>query len=174
MAEDRLLEMGQVGRAHGIKGELSLIWHGEAWPGTSQTLVLEDSAGKRSDFLVRSVRSHKGGPLVFLKDIPDRNAAEALLGQKIFMRANELEPPKDDESWLADLVGMDVELENGEKLGRLDHVEFPANQEIWAIVNDDGREILFPAQPHFLVGLDTEKGLVTIRPPEGLLDIYNA
>lgn len=168
-----LLEMGIIGRAHGIKGELALVWHGEQRPSNGLELLLELPDGVRKKFRINSVRMHKGAPLVMLVGISDRNAAEALKGAKIFVDSTSLNAPEDDEAWLADLIGMEVCLENGESLGRLDHVEFPAGQEIWSISDKKGREILFPAQPCFLSSLNEEEGKIFIRPPEGLLEIYN-
>lgn len=171
---ERLLEMGQAGKAHGIKGELALVWHGDVLPEKGQELIFEDSAGARKKYILSSLRKHKGFPLVFLEGVADRDSAEALRGSRILMSSGDIPPLDDDESWLADLLGLDVSLENGEVLGRLDHVEFPAGQEIWSIVNREGREILFPAKPCFLVNVDESRGIITIRPPEGLLEIYNA
>lgn len=168
----RMLEMGAIGKAHGIKGELSLVWHGSQPPRQGMRIILADSAGGEKSFRVSSLRMHKERPLAMLEGIADRTAAEALQGSKIFVDASSLEAPADDEAWLADLLGMEVCLEDGTGLGKLDHVEFPAGQELWAIVDEKGREILFPAQPCFLVNIDEEQGKIVIRPPEGLLEIY--
>ncbi|MCI7568134.1 MAG: ribosome maturation factor RimM, partial [Desulfovibrio sp.] len=68
--------------------------------------------------------------------------------------------------------GCAILLEDGRRLGTLDHVEFPAGQPLWSIHTDDDREILFPAQPRFIAAFDTDAPSITIAPPEGLLDIY--
>lgn len=169
----RLLEMGTVGRAHGIRGELALVWQGEQNPFPGLELLLELPGGGRKKFRVLSSRMHKGMPLATLEGLSDRSMAETLKGAKIYVEADQLNAPADDETWLAELIGMEVCLEDGALLGRLDHVEFPAGREIWAIIDEKGREILFPAQPCFLAGVDQEQGRVFIRPPEGLLEIYN-
>lgn len=92
-----------------------------------------------------SCRMHKGRPLLLLEGITDRNMAEALRGQKILLDRADLPEPGEDEAYLEDLLGCDVLLPEGRRLGRLDHFEYPAGQEIWAIVTDQGDEVLFPA-----------------------------
>ena len=166
--------MGHVGRPHGIKGELSLVWHGEFSPEKGMPLYLKGENANVLKYVIASSRAHKGVPLVFLEGINDRNAAEMLRGRKIMVSPEDLPPLEGDESWLADLIGMQVELENGRQLGRLDHIEFPAGQPVWSIRGQKGGEILFPAQPQFLTHVDMDKGIITIQPPDGLLDIYNA
>ena len=63
-------------------------------------------------------------------------------------------------------------LPDGSRLGVLDHVEYPAGLEVWSIVTDDGKEVLFPAEASFIEGFDLEGECIHIAPPEGLLDIY--
>lgn len=119
-----------------------------------------------------SCRMHKGRPLLLLEGITDRNMAEALRGQKILLDRADLPEPGEDEAYLEDLLGCDVLLPEGRRLGRLDHFEYPAGQEIWAIVTDQGDEVLFPARPEFITGFDLAARTVSIDPPEGLLEIY--
>lgn len=120
------------------------------------------------------MRVHKGYPLISLSGIDDRDKAEALRGARIFMPRSELPPPGEDEAWLEDLIGADILLEDGKRIGVLDHIEYPAGQEIWAIKDEAGREILFPARPEFIASIDAAAGKVRIAPPPGLLDIYLA
>lgn len=130
--------------------------------------------GNLRPFEVENVRLHKGYPLLALEGIDDRDKAESLRGARIFVPRSSLPPPEEDEAWLEDLVGADVLLEDGKRVGRLDHIEYPAGQEIWAIRDDEGREILFPARPEFISSIDAKAGEVRIAPPPGLLDIYLA
>ena len=74
----RLL-VARVGRAHGIRGEVTIQVHTDApdarfVPGT----VLHTATG---ELTVRSVRDHNGTLLIGFEQILDRNAAEALLEQ---------------------------------------------------------------------------------------------
>ena len=91
-----------------------------------------------------------------------------------FVRREDLPEPDDDEVYLEDLLDCDVVLPDGARIGRLDHFEYPAGLEMWVIMTDDDKEVLFPARPEFIAGFDLEIPAVVIDPPEGLLDIYLA
>ena len=83
-----------------------------------------------------------------------------------------LPPVDEDEVYVEDVLGFAVILPDGSRLGVLDHVEYPAGLEVWSIVTDDGKEVLFPAEASFIEGFDLEGECIHIAPPEGLLDIY--
>lgn len=173
-APDKMLEMGVFGRAHGIRGEISLVWHGESQPARGQTIYALDAAGLVKPYRIESLRLHKGRPVVALQGINSRTDAEALNGLKIYLDRGDLTPLESGEAYLADLEECEIFLPDGKLAGTLDHVEFPAGQQIWVINGPDGNEILFPAQSCFIDWLDVDNKKIGINPPPGLLDIYNA
>ena len=64
---------------------------------------------------------------------------------------------------------------DGEVIGELEDIDFPAGQEMWVIrapESEGGYEILLPAVPEFVLDIDLDAEVVTIAPPEGLLDLY--
>lgn len=166
--------MGSIGRPHGLNGEVGVYWEGEAPIPVGDVVFIGPGRESLQPYDILSARIHKGFPLVSFAGIEDRNSAEALRGEKIFLPRSSLPAPAEDEAWLEDLVGSEILLEDGTRIGRLDHLEFPAGQEIWAIKNDRGQEILFPARPEFIASIDAQAGTVRIAPPSGLLDIYLA
>lgn len=168
------VEMGSIGRPHGLLGEVGARWEGEAPVPVRGKIWLQTVGEDPRPFEVEAARVHKGNPLISLAGIDDRDKAEALRGARIFIPRSELPPPGEDEAWLEDLIGADILLEDGKRIGVLDHIEYPAGQEIWAIKDEAGREILFPARPEFIASIDVDAGEVRIAPPPGLLDIYLA
>lgn len=172
--EKDLVEMGRLGKALGLKGELFLIWHGERTPEKGAVLYLRDPEEKFGGYTLLDTRWQKDRLVARLQGVEDRNAAELLTGSAVFQPLSDLEQPAEDEAFLSDLLGSRIFLADGTLVGTLDHVEFPANQQIWAIKSPDSREILFPAQPCFIEGFYPEERKVIIAPPPGLMDIYNA
>ena len=168
------VELGSVARPHGIRGELAVDWYADAPPGAFGRLWLCRRGMEPLPVAVLASRSHKGRPLLLLDGVTTRDEAEALRGALLCVPREDLPEPAEDEAYLADLMGADILLPDGRRLGRLDHVEMPAGQEVWAIRTDDGREILFPARPDFIRSFDLMARQVCIDPPEGLLDVYLA
>lgn len=168
------LKMGLVGRPHGIKGEISLDWQGEYTPAPGDSIWFGKDIDHIHSYTVKSARQHKDRMLMTLEGVQDRNAADALKGSLAFLRRSDLPPPGEDEEFLADLVGCQILDTNGDILGILDHLEFPAGQMLWSILDPSGKEILFPAREEFIENIDIARREIKISPPAGLLDIYRA
>jgi 16S rRNA processing protein RimM len=167
-----LIHLGTLLRPHGIKGEIRMDWHADSSLPMDAPLWLAQGQSPPRPVKVLSCRDHQGRLLVRFEGIADRSAAEALRGQKLLVDRDFLPAPAEDESYVQDLLGADVRLPDGQRLGRLDRLECPAGQDIWIILTDDGGEILFPAQPCFILGFDAARHAVYVDPPQGLTEVY--
>lgn len=150
------LEVGRIGRAHGLRGEVAVHLtsdrSGRLAPGAE--LFIEDRS-----VVVASARPHQQRMLVRFEGIADRTAAEALQGA--VLTAESL-PTEGDELWVHELVGARVRDLAGADLGVVEAVE--ANPASDLLVLDGDR--LVPL--HFVVA--HEPGLLTVDVPEGLFD----
>lgn len=166
--------LGVVARPHGLRGEFAADWYADAPPGDFPRLWLCRRGATPRAAALLAARAHKGRPLLLLEGAATRDEAEALRGAGLCVPRADLPEPPEGEAYLADLIGADVMLPDGGRIGRLDHVETPAGLEVWAILTDSGREILFPARPEFIRSFDLDGRRVCIDPPPGLLDVYLA
>lgn len=164
--------MGAVGRPHGVKGGITLAWHGDYIPAAGDVILLKQGSVLRP-YGVLACRLQKK-LVLSLEGINDRSTAEALNGAEVFMDRDALPKLDEDACYLADLIGSRVHLPDGTVIGRLDHYEFPAGQPVWSIKDAQGREILFPAMPCFIKSLNPRSKEAVIDPPPGLLDIYQS
>jgi 16S rRNA processing protein RimM len=115
-------------------------------------------------------RQHKTGLLVKFKGISDRDAAEELRNQFVYVHIDDAIPLEEGEVYLYQIEGMEVVTEEGETLGRVtDYIETGAN-DVYVITTPEGKEILLPAIPQVIVGLDTENKVMTVHLLEGLID----
>ncbi len=107
-----------VTAAHGLKGEVKLKTftedpasigsYGEVTTGDGRTFALAD---------VRPVKSDEA--VARLKGIADRNAAESLKGQRLYIPRRALPEPSEEEFYHADLVGLRADDEAGVVLGHV-------------------------------------------------------
>lgn len=167
-----LLHVGTCARPHGITGELCVDWHA----GTPELLrgLFYLQLGAQAPVPVdgADVRMHKGRPLLRLPHVRDRNVAESLRGARILLPRASLPPLPEDEAYLADIIGLSVtDHSTNTRIGVLERVSFPAGQQLWHIMTPEGREVLFPAVPQFIVHIDPTEG-ARIAPPPGLLELY--
>ena len=154
------LEVGRVGRAHGVRGEVAVTFTSNRPERHDPGAVLR--AGDRT-LVVASSRPHQGRWLVCFEGVDDRTAAEALLG--VVLTADPLGDAAldDDEYWVHELVGARVVAVDGSLVGQVVAVE--ANPAHDQLVLDMGA--LVPMA--FVV--DRRAGEVVVDLPDGLLDL---
>jgi 16S rRNA processing protein RimM len=157
LTEPRRLEVGRIGRAHGLQGELSVtaITNRDERFSPGVTLYLDDRP-----LVIVSARPHQGKWLVRFDGVTDRTAAEALRGK--VLTADALDSAE-GELWVHELIGAEVRDRGGTVVGRVASVE--ANPAHDLLVLESGT--LVPIV--FVVG--RKAGVVTIDPPEGLLEL---
>ncbi len=135
-------------------------------------LYLQDGNKPPKSYSIRSWREHKGLVLMTLDGVDDRDRADALRGLTVLVREEALPDPEEGEHYLYQMMGCRVVLEDGTDVGVLEQFFETAEQDTWVIVNGDGKEILLPAVPEFVLDVDLDSEIITIAPPEGLLDLY--
>ena len=75
-----------------------------------------------------------------------------------------------DEYFIADLIGLKVQNEDGEDIGVLKDVMETGANDVYVIEMNDGRELLLPAIKQCVLNVDVEAGFMQIHILEGLLD----
>jgi 16S rRNA processing protein RimM len=160
-----LVVVGRIGRAHGIRGELSVD------PRTDFP-QLRFAVGSRlhtdaGTLTVQAARPHGARWLLTFSDVADRTAAERLTGTVLSAEVPDDESLEGDEYFDRQLIGLDVE-SAGEVIGTVAAVLHGAAQDTLEI-HTDGRRVLVPFVAALVeVNLSANRVIVTDRP--GLLD----
>lgn len=165
---DEWIVRGTLGSPHGVDGALKLVPrtdYPERLLGVDRYL-LRDGSGAVADHEVEWVREHRGQLLVKLQGVDDRDAALRFRGQQVVVRPDELPAPVEGRYYWHQLVGLRVETEAGEPVGRITEVLSTGSNEVW--VTDAGP--LIPDIPEVVQTVDLPAGRVVIRPMPGLLD----
>jgi len=107
--------IAQIGAAHGVRGEVRLKAFTEDPLDVANYGPLETEEGRRIE--IESARPAKEVLVVRLKGVADRNAAEALKNQRLYVSRDKLPPPEDDEFYYADLIGLSAITAEGASFG---------------------------------------------------------
>ena len=152
------LEVGRIGRAHGLRGEVTIapITNVPERFAVGSTLYV----GERSLVIVAS-RRHQDRWLVRFAGVDDRDAAELLRNQAL--TADALGEAPEGGMWVHELIGAEVRDRAGVSLGRVAAVE--ANPAHDLLVLEDGALI-----PIVFV-VSQADGVCVVDVPEGLLDL---
>lgn len=170
------LVVGRVAKAHGITGELVVDVRTddpEARFVTGNRLRLKNfRAGTERQVVITAVRPHAGRLLVRLEGIADRDSAEALRGGLFLVDSAELPPIEDpDEFYDHQLEGLTVRTVDGQDLGTVIEVLHTPGGELLSVRAESGGEVLVPFVSEIVTAVSLADGIVTVDPPEGLLDL---
>ena len=154
------LEVGRLGRAHGIRGDLVVVLTTDRVERVTPGARL--LAGDRW-LTVASSRPQADRWVVHFDGVDDRTAAEALAGTTL--HAEPL-PDGDDALWVHELIGRTVVESDGTERGRCAAVV--ANPASDLLELDSGA--LVPAV--FVVRIAGDR--IVIDPPDGLFDLVGA
>ena len=132
--------------------------------------IILDTGKENIQLTVESVKFFKQFVILKFKGIDNINDIEKYKTKSLYVtRANAVRLRK-DEYFIADLLGVDVWEDNGEKLGVLkDVIETGAN-DVYVITLEDGKELLIPAIKECILDVDIENRKMTVHVMDGLRD----
>jgi 16S rRNA processing protein RimM len=170
VAEDYVV-VGRIGRAHGIKGELSVEPRTDE-PERRFTVgaVLDTRrGGQQGTLTITTVRTHQGRLLVRFAEIANRNEAEMARGIELTCPVDPDETPEDSEEFYDhQLVGLRVEDPDGAVLGTVTAIEHNGAQDLLHL-DIDGRDVLFPFVTALVPEVDVPGGRLVVDDRPGLL-----
>ncbi len=168
--EPRYLAVGRVLRPHGIRGELRVEILTD-YPEHLAEVPCLYVGESHTPYPLRGFRFHKGAMLVRLEGCDDRNAAEALRGDYLYVALEDAVPLEEGEYYLFQLEGMEVFTEEGDRLGEIvEVIALPGANEVYVVHGPRG-ERLIPATREVVQALDLDAGRMIIRPLPGLLEV---
>jgi len=176
-------EIGIIVKPQGIRGEVRIL--PTTFDPSRFSLLINDNvtvripskrdaAHSEISYKIQSARQHKGLVIVKFEGINDRNAAETLINGVIIIPEAKSLPLEADEYYVRDLVGLAVELENGEKIGIVSRIINTNANDVYVIEeteSDDGGSFMIPAIKDVVQMVDMSNGRIVIRLMDGLRDL---
>lgn len=168
---ENLFQVGIISSTHGIKGEVKVF------PTTDDAKrfkrlkeVLLDTGKEKICLEIESVKFFKQFVILKFKDYDSINDIEKYKGKSLYVPRENAVKLKKDEYFIADLIGMKVENEDGTFSGTLkDVIETGAN-DVYTVLCGDGKEVLIPAIKDCILSVDLENNEMKVHLLEGLLD----
>jgi len=167
--------VGRIGRAHGLRGELSVEVRTDApderfVPGARFTT----DPATVGPLVLDTVREHQSRLLLGFAGVPDRTAAERLRGVLLMTEITgdsaAADDPDDDAWYDHELVGLQARLLDGRDVGRVVDVLHRSAQDALVVRRADGARVEVPFVHAIVPTVDVASGFVVLDPPGGLLD----
>ncbi len=166
------LRVGVIASTHGLKGEVKVFPTTDD-PERFRKLkqVILDTKREQKPLTITQVRYFKNQVILKFKEFQDINEIEKYRGCDLLVSREDAVPLKENENFIVDLIGMQVETEEGEALGMLTDVLQTGANDVYVVETKERKELLLPAIPACILQVDVEAKLMRVHLLEGLLDL---
>jgi 16S rRNA processing protein RimM len=166
------IAVGMVGRAHGVRGQMHIRSYTERPEDVAAYGPVQTGDGRQLDLMVVNV--NKTDVTVRVAGVTDRNGAEALRGQELYVSRAVLPETAPEEYYHHDLIGLRAVSVAGEDWGRVLAVEDFGAGTVLELEGADGKGVYLPFTAQAVPEVDVTAGRILIDPPPGLMDEADA
>lgn len=165
MVGPRLVLVGRVAGAFGVKGEVRLTPFGDDPMALVRYRTLLNKDGT-SALTLKGGRVHKATLITSAPEITSKEAADALRGLELYAPRDAFAPPEDeDEFYLTDLIGLAVIDTAGTALGRVKTVPNFGAGDLLEIQPPQGASYYLPFTRAVVPEVKVGEGLIVVDPP---------
>ena len=166
-----LLQVGIITSTHGVRGEVK-VYPTTDDPRRFRRLkeVVLDTGREKLNLEIEGVKFFKQFVILKFKGLDNINDIEKYRQKSLYVTRKNAVRLQRDEYFIADLIGLKVQDEDGTELGTVkDVIETGAN-DVYEVEMADGRSLLLPAIKQCILNVDVENGMMQVHVLEGLLD----
>jgi 16S rRNA processing protein RimM len=166
--QEEVYKIGRLGKAHGVKGEVTFQFDDDVFDRTDAEYLILDIDGILVPFFMEEYRFRSDAlALVKFCDVDTQERASELTGSNVyFPRA--LAEDEEGMPSLASLIGFDlVEAKDGIRVGTIATIDDSTANLLFEL--EDGR--LIPASDDLITDINIKERTIKMEIPEGLLEI---
>ncbi|MBX7142140.1 MAG: ribosome maturation factor RimM [Chitinophagales bacterium] len=172
MEEPSLIKAGKLNKTFGLKGHIRFFMDPEIADRIKKldTIFVMHQKKPLPFFVDELDLTESGHGMIHFEDVKDKTAADELVGREFFVDEKKLKKKKPFTSF-ADFIGFELIDENRGLVGVLDDVLQLPQHELGRFLFN-GKEVLFPWNEEVVRKIDKRKKEISVRLPEGLLEVY--
>lgn len=166
------MKVGIISSTHGIRGQVKV------YPTTDdvrrfdslKTVLLKTKEGEQTLHL-EAVQYFKQFVIVKFREYNSINDVERYKNASLFVTRKDAVPLEEDEYFIADLIGLAAETEEGKTLGTVTDVIRTGANDVYVVSRPEGKDLLLPAIKDCVRSVDMEHKKITVHLMDGLLDL---
>ena len=167
---EELLQVGVVTQTHGIRGEVKVFpTTDDAGRFRDLKKVFLDTGREKLPLEIQGVKFFKQFVIVKFKGLDTINEVERFRRCPLLVPREDAVPLEEDEYYIADMIGMQVETENGESFGTLKDVMETGANDVYVIDSISHGEVLVPAIKECIRKVDVAEGKMIVHLMDGLV-----
>ena len=171
------IEVGRIADAWGIKGWFKVLPHSaspEALFSSKRWYLLSPDRPVKGVtpwvgallLKIKDAKDHSDSVVASSEQVPDRNAAEALRGARVFVPRSSFPTAAQDEYYWVDLIGLDVVNRQGETMGQVKDLLSTGPQTVLVLAyrddTDKEAERMIPFVSAFVDAVDLPGRRITV------------
>ena len=167
---EELLQVGVITSTHGVRGEVKV------YPTTDDATrfkqlkhVLLDTGKETLPLEIQGVKFFKQFVILKFKGIDNINDIEKYKRCPILVERCDAVELEEDEYFIADMIGMAVETEDGKEFGTLKDVIETGVNDVYVIDSIEHGEVLVPAIKECILNVNIEECRMKIHLMDGLV-----
>ena len=171
--EKELVEIGKVGKPHGIHGEINVYIHEDVIIDRLEKLIVNID-GIYVPFFIESIRPKRIDSVIMsLEGIENEQQAAELTNHEAFALITDdvKEQPDDDGMYASDLIGYTIVHTNGQPIGVITGVEDSTENALFIVELPGGVTTYIPIADDLIDEIDQDRKFIIMTIPEGLLDL---
>ncbi len=161
--------VGRIVRPHGVRGDLVVDFSADLLSLMGEGVKVQLGGEKRPRRISR-LRRHGKMHLAAIQGISTRTQAEGFRDQPVLVRLQGMPPLPPNVFYHWQILGLQVETENGERLGRVSEILETGANDVYVIRDDAGSDLLIPAIEDVIRSIDLDRGRIVVRLLPGLRD----
>ena len=167
-----LLQVGIITSTHGVRGEVK-VYPTTDDPRRFRRLkeVVLDTGREKINLEIEGVKFFKQFVILKFKGLDNINDIEKYRQKSLYVTRKNAVRLQRDEYFIADLIGLKVQDEDGTELGTVKDVIETGAKDVYEVEMADGRSLLLPAIKQCILNVDVENGMMQVHVLEGLLDL---
>lgn len=178
--DEDLFRVGCVATTHGVRGEVKVYPTTEdpqRFKKYKEVLLVDQTGHQKRDSMpprcmhIESVKFFKQMVILKFRECASMEEAERLRGAELYVPREKAVPLQENEYYVSDLIGMQVESEEGVLIGVLDDVMQTGANDVYIVKQADGKEILLPAIKECIRLVDVKARHMTVHLMPGLADL---
>lgn len=166
--KEDVYKIGRLGKAHGVKGEVSFQFDDDIFDTTDADYLILDIDGILVPFFMEEYRFRNDSlALVKFCEVDTQQRASELTGCDVYFPRSVADEDGDAPS-LAMLVGFNiVDASDGKVVGKIAAIDDSTQNVLFEL--EDGT--LIPASDELITNIDTNRQQIIMNIPQGLLEI---
>ncbi len=171
-AFDEYYYLGRITKLHGNNGEVAAYLDvDEPLEYEQLDIVFLNINNSPVPFFIKNIGILNNKAIISFEDIDDTEKASQLIKKEMYLPLSTLPELKGNKFYFHEVEGFKVIDVNFGELGNLKEVLDYPNQAVMQIFYNE-KEVLIPVNDDIIINVDRENKTMTVKAPEGLIDIY--